>query len=423
MTIETDHATAPTEGDVWEPITDSPDLDWSASPWNELTAEQRGLVETARDLADRELRPWAATWDEEERFPQRSYELLRESGLLGACVPEAYGGRGGSVLEGCLIVEQLARACVASAMIAQAFLNGPWRAVHVLGNERQHERYLPGVAAGTRHFAIAMSELGAGSAGTDLAAELRQEGGRLLLSGTKCWVTGGREADTIVVFCRAPGTAGPRGIGAVLVNRGAPGLGEPVVDPKMGFRGVAEATLHFADVEIDPEDVLVAPEPDAKRGAQILVNQFNPERCGNAAMCTGVAQAALDDSVNHVKSRRQFNRALSGFQGIQWMLADMALDVDVARLLVWRAARSSTTGFPDQRATVTAKLHSSEMVQRVTNTAIQLHGARGYSRRWPVERYFRDSRGLTMGGGTSQIMRNLLGGLVLGERHSQRAPS
>jgi alkylation response protein AidB-like acyl-CoA dehydrogenase len=407
--------------DVWDPIVASPPIDFDASPWNELTPDQRELVERARRVADEELRPWASHWDENEEFPLRSYEILRESGLLGTCVPAEFGGGGRTVFEGCLIVEQLARACVASAMVAQAFLNGPWRAIHVLGTPEQHARYLPGVAAGTRHFAIAMSEPGAGSAGTDLRTELRPDGDGFTLHGTKCWITGGREADTIVVFCRAPGSSGPRGIGAVLVNKGAPGMGVPLVDPKMGFRGVAEATIDFDGVPIPREDVLLEPDSASKRGAQILVNQFNPERCGNAAMCTGVAQAALDDSVNHVKARHQFGRSLSSFQGIQWMLADMALDVEVARMLVWRATRSNVGGFPELRSTVLAKLHASEMVQRVTNNALQLHGARGYSRRWPIERYFRDSRGLTLGGGTAQIMRNLLGGVVLGERHSQRS--
>lgn len=407
--------------DVWEPIVSNPDIDFDTSPWDELDEEHRDVVVRARRLAADELRPWAHVWDEEERFPQRSYELMREAGLLGLTVPARFGGGGMDVLTGCLVVEQLARACVSSAMVAQAFLNGPWRAVYVLGTPDQHERYLPGVAAGTRHFAIAMSEPGAGSAGTDLRAELRPDGDAFRLHGTKCWITGGREADTIVVFCRAPGSVGPRGIGAVLVNRGLAGVGAANVDPKMGFRGVAEATIHFDGAPIDPDDVLIRPDPESSRGASILVNQFNPERCGNASMTTGVAQAALDDSVAHVKRRMQFGRSLSSFQGIQWTIADMALDVEVARMLTWRAARSvDASGFPDQRATVLAKLHASEMVQRVTNQALQLHGARGYSRRWPVERYFRDSRGLALGGGTSQIMRNLLGGLVLDERHSQR---
>lgn len=407
--------------DVWDPIVATTEIDFDTSPWNELTPDERELVRHARHVADEELRPWATTWDEEERFPARSYEVLRSEGLLGLTVPTEYGGRGLNVLSGCLVVEQLARACVASAMIAQAFLNGPWRALYVLGTDEQRERILPGVAAGTRHFAIAMSEPGAGSSGTDLKAELRPTGDGYTLHGRKCWVTGGREADTTIVFCRLPGTVGPRGIGAVLIERGMPGIAEPLVDPKMGFRGVAEATLGFDGTPIPPENVLIVPEADSKRGAEILVNQFNPERCGNSAMCTGVAQAALDDSVNHVRQREQFGKTLSQFQGLRWMLADMALDVEMARMLTWRAARSvSDGGFPDQRATVLAKLHASEMVQRVTNNAIQIHGARGYSRRWPVERYFRDARGLAMGGGTTQVMRNLLANLVTGERMSQR---
>jgi alkylation response protein AidB-like acyl-CoA dehydrogenase len=200
-------------------------------------------------------------------------------------------------------------------------------------------------------------------------------------------------------------------------------MAPPEVDPKMGIRGVAEAVLRFDDVYIAAEDVLVAPDPASKRGAEILVNQFNPERCGNAAMCTGIAQAALDDSVTHLRARRQFGRPLVEFQGLQWQLAEMAMDVEVSRILTWRAARSTIDGFPDQTATIMAKYFSSEMVQRVTNQAIQMHGARGYSRRWPVERYFRDSRGLTMGGGTAEVMRNILAGITVGTRFSQRPPS
>jgi alkylation response protein AidB-like acyl-CoA dehydrogenase len=407
------------DADVWSPVDVVVDANRSGM-WAELTDEQHALRVRIRELAERELRPWAAHWDETETFPQRSLELLAAEGVLGECVPEEYGGRGRGILEGCIIVEELARACLSSAMIAQAFLNGPWRAIHVLGTEEQRQRYLPGVADGTRHFAIAMSEPGAGSAGTDLRTELRPHNGGYRLHGVKTWVTGGREATTILVFCRLPGTSGPYGIGAVIVEKGAPGMAPPEVEPKMGMRGVAEATLRFDGVPIDPDEVLIRPDASSKEGARILVNQFNPERCGNAAMCTGIAQAALDDTVAHLNRRSQFGRALAEFQGLQWLVADMALDVEISRMLVWRAARTAGDGFPAQRETVMAKLHSSEMVQRVTNAAIQAHGARGYSRRWPLERYFRDARGLTIGGGTSQIMRNLLGGIVLGRRVSQR---
>lgn len=405
--------------DVWDPLAVrvTPPAD---GMWSELSQSQLHLRDRAREIAETELRPHAREWDENESFPRRSLEVLRDAGLLGVTVPERYGGGGLGILEGCLIVEELARGCVSSAMVAQPFLNGPWRAIHVLGTDDQRERYLPGVAAGTRHFAIAMSEPGAGSSGTDLTAELRDGRGGLTLHGTKSWVTGGREADTTIVFCRAPGTTGPYGIGAVLVGRDTPGATPPEPEPKMGFRGVAEVTLRFDGTPIDPADVLVEPDPASKRGAEVLVQQFNPERCGNAAMCTGIAQVALDDTLAYVEARRQFGRELVSFQGVQWKLADMALQIEIARMLTWRAARSAGSSFPRQHDTVMAKLYASEMVQRVTNEAIQLHGARGYSRRWPLERYFRDGRGLAMGGGTAEIMRNILAGIVTGRRFSQR---
>jgi 3-sulfinopropanoyl-CoA desulfinase len=162
------------------------------------------------------------------------------------------------------------------------------------------------------------------------------------------------------------------------------------------------------------------PNPDTKDGARVLVNQFNPERCGNAAMCVGLGQGALDATIGYLKTRQQFGRHLAEFQGLQWKVADMAMDVEIARMLLWRAARSAEDGFPEQRGTILAKLHSSEMVLRVTNQAIQSLGARGYSRRWPVERMFRDGRGLAIGGGTAEVMRNMLAGLVLDTRMSQR---
>ncbi|MDN3356355.1 acyl-CoA dehydrogenase family protein [Actinomadura sp. DC4] len=410
------------ELDVWDPVPPPVEPGEDGS-WGELSAEQSRIRAQAREVAERELRPWARYWDENEEFPARSLSAVRETGLLGLCVPAEYGGRGMGLFEGCLVVEELARACLSSAMAVQPFLNGPWRAVYVLGDDEQRRRLLPGVADGTRHFAIAMSEPGAGTAGTDLRAELRPDGSGFRLHGVKSWVTGGREADTTIVFCRAPGTVGPYGIGAVLIEGRPEGMAEPHVDPKMGIRGVAECTLRFDGVRIEPEDVLVMPEAGAKKGAEILVNQFNPERCGNAAMCTGLAQAALEASVGHLKARRQFDRPLADFQGLQWMVADMSLDVEVSRMLVWRAARANTSGFPPQRETVMAKLYSSEMVQRVTNQAIQIHGARGYSRRWPVERLFRDGRGLAMGGGTAEVMRNMLAAIALERRVSQRVPT
>ena len=387
-----------------------------------LSPEQEALRERARRLAEDELRPHAARWDAEEAFPERSLEAMRRFGLLGLTVPRGYGGEGLGTFEACLVLEELARGCMASAMVAQMFLNGPPRALAVLGTEAQRERLLPGVAAGERYFAIAMTEPEAGSAGTDLVTTLRPDGDGFRLTGTKCSITGGARADTFVVFCRAPDTRGPSGIGAVVVERGAPGFAPPQVEPKMGGRGVAEATLRFQDVPVAARDVVLAPDPASRRGAEVLLTQFNPERCGNAAMCIGVARAALDDSLAFVGDREQFGRPIVEFQGIQWKLADMAVDVEASRLLTWRAALSDSGGFPALHETAAAKLAANEMAQRVTNQAIQIHGHAGYTRARPLERYFRDVRGMALAGGTTEILRNILAAGLTGRRLSQRRP-
>jgi alkylation response protein AidB-like acyl-CoA dehydrogenase len=387
-----------------------------------LSPEQARLRERGRRLAEDELRPHAARWDAEEAFPEPSLEALRRSGLLALTVPTRYGGEGLGTFEACLVLEELARGCMASAMVAQMFLNGPPRAIALLGTDEQRARLLPGVADGSRYFAIAMTEPQAGSAGTDLTTALRADGRDFRLTGTKCSITGGARADAFLVFCRAEGTRGASGIGAVLVQRGASGFAAPEVEPKMGGRGVAEATLRFEDVPVAARDVVLVPDPDSKRGADVLLRQFNPERCGNAAMCVGVARAALEDALAHVCERHQFGRPIVEFQGIQWRLADMAVDLEASRLLTWRAALSDDGGFPALHETAAAKLAANEMAQRVTNEAIQLHGHAGYTRSRPVERYFRDVRGMALAGGTTEVLRNILAAGLTGRRFSQRPP-
>jgi alkylation response protein AidB-like acyl-CoA dehydrogenase len=385
-----------------------------------LTKAQETLRDTARRLGEQELRSHAAQWDAAETFPERSLELLREVGLLGVTVPEAYGGQGHGTLEACIVLEELARCCFNTALIAQMFLNGPPRAINLLGNDEQRRRLLPGVVDGSRYFAIAMTEPNAGSAGLQLETALTADGRGFRLDGTKCFITGGDRANTFLVFGRAAGTHRSRGIGAVIVEAGVPGFAPPEIEPKMGGRGVAEATLRFEGVRVAPEDVVVWPDPASSAGAQILVRQFNPERCGNAAMCVGIARAALEDSITFASQREQFGQAIIEFQGIYWKIADMALAVDAARLLTWRAARSDDGGFPATRETAMAKLFANEMVQQVTNEAIQIHGHRGYTRAYPVERYFRDGRGLGVAGGTTEILRNIIAGEVTGRRFAQR---
>ena len=386
----------------------------------ELSEKQEELRRQARELAEHELAPYAARWDESEEFPERSYQLLRAHGLTGLTVPPEYGGGGLGVFEACVVLEEIARGCMASAMTLQMNLNGPPRFLARYGTDEQRRAFLPGVVDGSRYFAIAMTEPQAGSDGLALRATLTPDGDRFRLDGVKCHITGGDRADSVLVFCRAPGTSGARGIGAVVVERDMPGFAPPEVEPKMGGRGVSEAVLRFDGVAVPRSHVILEPDPSSTDGGRILLVQFNPERCGNAAMCVGVAQAALDATVGYVSRREQFGRRVVEFQGIQWKIADMALDIEAARLLLRQAASSDVDGFPQTRATVMAKLYANEMAVRVCNEAIQLHGHKGYLRRFPVERFFRDVRGMGIGGGTTEILRNILAGEVTGMRFSQR---
>ena len=362
----------------------------------------------------------AARWDQEARFPTSSVKALREARLLDLTVPKEYDGQGLGTFEACLVLEEIAAGCMASAMVAQMFLNGPPRLIARLGTSEQKGRYLPAVAAGDRYFAIAITEPAAGSAATDLATELRPGPDGLRLHGRKCYITGAREADAFVVFCRAAGTVGARGLGAVIVERGWPGFSVGPAERKMGARGVAEADLIFEECAVAEDHVLIRCDPASSAVAGLMLRQFNPERCGNAAMCLGVARAALEEAVAFARERRQHGRSIAEFQGIQWMVADMTRDLEAARLLVWRAALSDEGGFPAMRETAMAKIAANEAAQRVTNGAIQILGHRGVTLESAAERRFRDVRGMALAGGTTEIMRNLLGGQVLAVRPSQR---
>ncbi len=375
----------------------------------------------AREVAAA-IAPDAARWDAEDRFPEPSYAALRDAGLLRLTVPAEHGGDGLGVPEACAVLEELAGSCFASAMLAQLYLNGPPRAIDRLGTPEQRARYLPEVAAGRRLIAIAITERDAGSAATELATTLTPDGaGGFRLDGGKCYTTGGHAADVVLVFARLAGTSGSRGIGAVLVDRSAEGFSSRESAPKMGGRGMAEADLRFDGVRIDADDVLVAPDGGSSAGAALMLRQFNPERCGNAAMTLGCAGTALELSLRHVRTRRQFGRELAEFQGLQWKLADMAIRLDGARLLLARAAASDEAGFPATRATAMAKVAANEAAEWICAQAIQLHGHAGYTRALPLERLYRDARGMSLAGGTVEIMRNVLAGELLGRRFSQRA--
>jgi hypothetical protein len=389
-------------------------------PIDELNEGQRELVERAHAVAQEHIRPHAAYWDSAKEFPERCFQALAGEGFAALTVPTEYGGQGLGIFEGCLVLEEVAAACLSSAMTIQMQINGPPRVIARLGSEEQKRHYLPRVAEGSLRFAIAMTEPQAGSDGTALATTLTPDGDDFRLDGTKCHITGALYAHAFLVFCRAPGTIGPDGIGAVLVDADIEGLAPIETEDKMGGRGVPEGVLRFENAPVRRDQIILEPRAGSREGAAFLLRQFNPERCGNAAMSVGVARAALEDAIAYLKEREQFGRPIIEFQGLQWRIADMATRLEAARLLLWRAAKSEVDGFPGIRETAMAKLFANETAVAICNEAIELLGHKGYLTRNPLERYFRDARGLGIGGGTTHILRNMIGGEVTGVRVGQR---
>ncbi len=389
---------------------------------SENTAELEEFRATVRKFITDAFSAKAAYWDEHEEFPQENRKLLAELGYLGLVIPEQYGGSGLSIRHGTIFLEEMARVCFNTALICQIAINGPPRAIEVLGSPEQKQRFLPKCATGEYLFGIGISEPGAGSAVTDLITTAVADGDDYIVNGQKIFCTAGQWATHILSFVRFGKTKShdAKGIGAVIIEKGTPGfeIGNPA--RKMGGRGVPEVELYFDTCRIPKENVLVPGDVQSSKSFRVLMNSFGPERIGNAAMCLGVAQAAFDCAVAYSKERTQFGRPICEFQGLQWKIADMATQIHAARLMIEHAATNLEDGFPQPLATTYAKLYANEMVQRVTNDALQIHGHYGYTREFPLERMVRDSRGFAVGGGTVEILRNTIASMVYGRSFDQR---
>ena len=373
-----------------------------------------------RNLAEKEFAPKAAHIDETEEYPEANKNLLAELGYLGMLIPEEYGGSGLSLIHGVVFLEELARVCFNTALVGQLYLNGPAKALVELGTEEQKQRILPGVVKGKHLIAISISEPGAGSAVTDLSTNIKKDGDDYILNGTKCFTTAGIEATHSMVFARFGNNKGAKGIGAVLVEKGMKGFTVGKPELKMGGRAVKEAELHFDNVRIPKENIIVEGTPDSNEGFKRLMGSFGPERVGNAGMCVGISQGAYETALAYSETRHQFGRPIAEFQGIQWEIGDMATQLHAARLMVYRAASNLKNGFPDPHDCAMAKLFSNEMAQKITNEALQIHGHYGYCRDYPLERMVRDARGFSLGGGTPEILRNTIAAQCYGRTFNQR---
>ena len=363
-------------------------------------------------LAQGAIRARAAEIDRTEEYPWDNVAALRDAGLMGYTIPTAYGGAGGSFLDAALIIEEMAKVCGVTGRIAVEANMGAISAVMLYGTEAQKRLAAEQVLGGDKP-AICITEPDAGSAANEMTTRADRRGDHFIINGRKHWITGGGVSRLHLIFARAFDQDGTElGIGGFLALRGTPGLVIGTREPAMGLRGIPETEILFQDLEVPQQMVLQTPG-GWKRGFAALMEAYNSQRVGAATVALGLAQGAFDEALAFAASRRQFGRPIGEFQGLQWMLADMHVGIEAARLMIHRAAATAAP-LPDPLLAAEAKLFAADMAIRVTNDALQVFGARGYSRNYSMERMARDARMFTIGGGTAQVLRTLIAGRLLG---------
>jgi butyryl-CoA dehydrogenase len=339
-----------------------------------------------------------------------------ELGYLGINLPAEFGGHGLGHLEAVIVLEELARVSPGVAFPVFESCFGPILAIAHFGSDALRRRLIPQVVAGEKIVAVSMSEPDAGSALTDLKAKAAFDGRQYSLSGQKRWCSGAGHADGYLVYCRLADAPGAKGIGALYVEKGAPGFTFGKPEQLMGFRGVPSADMFFDGVAVPPEHVVAS----AGAGFRQLMEAFDLERCGNATMSLAIAQGALDYVLGYVQERRQFGKPLVDFQAVQLRLADMAMKVEAARLLIHRAVVNASAGLPSVRESSMAKCFANEMVREVAGSALQLMGAYGYSKDYPMEQRLRDAWGWGIAGGAIDIQKTNIAAALVGRRFDQR---
>ena len=383
----------------------------------DLSPEQQELQRAARELAEREFAPLAEQWDREALLlPDDSRRRLGDLGYLGLTLPADYGGSHVPLLDAVLVLEEFAKRSPGAAFAIFEACVGASRVIELLGSEEQRQRWLGPIVKGEAGMAVAISEPDAGSAATDMRTRARADGDEIVLNGTKRWCSGASHAELYLVYCRLSDAPGSDAIGAVVVEKGAPGLSFGPRQIHMGFRSVAHADIFLDDCRVPRENVVVP-----AGGFRQLFSAFSIERLGNATMSLAIAQAALDRTAAYVVEREQFGRKIADFQAVQLSLANMVMRTEAARLLIWRAAANAGTGYPVTLETSVAKCYANEAARDVATLAMDLHGGYGYSPEYPLERLLRDSYGWIVAGGTPTMQRVRIVSEFLGRRVTQRA--
>jgi alkylation response protein AidB-like acyl-CoA dehydrogenase len=366
----------------------------------ELTSEQRQMVESVRSLAQEKFKPRVRKW-QDGTFPFENIKDLAEIGVLGMAVPEEYGGLGLPVLDCVIVLEEIAKVCYVTAMAVMSAMGAQNRIISVYAPEDVKQKFLPGVVSGDTILAICMTEPHAGTDVANYRTNTVVHNDRVVLNGTKTLISRADEAHCFIVFTRVDGQPGREGIGCVLVDPKAPGFEVTARYHTMGGENLAE--IQFHDVELPLENLIIRHD-----GFRKLLSGFNTQRCMNPSVSLGLAEGAFEEAVRYARDREVFGQPIGSMQGMRWKIAEMYRDIEVARSILYRAAATADP-FPDPYLAAIAKMHCNEMAIRVTSEALQVHGGYGFTDEYPVSLFYRAARYGSLGGGTTETLKDLVG--------------
>jgi butyryl-CoA dehydrogenase len=375
----------------------------------ELSEEQRLLRKSVREFAESEVRPRARELDETGHFPHDLFAKAAELGLTGVALPDNDGGAGFDHISYTIVIEEISRCCASTGVILSVQNSLYCDPIHRYGTDEQKRKFLLPFARGEKIGCYALTEPQAGSNAAALQTKAVKQGDKYVVNGTKAWITNGGAADAAIVYVNTDPAKGEKGITALAVEKGTPGFKVGKEEKKLGISATACSELVFTDCEV-PESNRIGNEGE---GYKVALSTLDGGRIGIAAQATGIAQGAFEASLEYSQERLAFGHPIAQFQAIQFMLADMATEIDAARLLIRKAAWKQDTGARFSQDAAMAKLFASEMATRVAHKAIQIHGGNGYSREYPVERAYRDARITEIYEGTSEIQRLVISSWAL----------
>ena len=389
-----------------------------------LTTEQKQIVASLNDVGKKVFAQKAARWDENHEYPWENIHQLREMGVLGMTIPKAYGGQESPLIDAVLAIETTAKYCGVTARAIVETNMGALGCVMAYGTDEQRKLVARRILQEGDKPAIGMTEPEAGTALTDLTTTAEKRGDAYVINGTKHWITGGGISVTNLIFARFIENGKDLGIGGILVDKGTEGFTFGTVEKAMGLRGIPETELIFRDCVVPAENVVV--KGDGNEGFKKLMYGYNGQRVGASAVALGIAQGAHDLAIEYMKKRKAFGRPIADFQGLQWMMADAEMELNAARLLIYKAAcnareLSNNVKLPYMDEASMAKAYTGHAALHVVSESLQMFGAAGYSQSLPLERMFRDVRMFQIGGGTTQAQKNMIARSIFNKKFKLRS--